>query len=111
MLAVGFAPDGTWLATASSDETTRIWDTATGRHRATLAGHTSRVTAVAIAPDGTWLATGSRDKTARIWDTATGAISAVMRVDRRLSDCAWSPSGHLLAAVGDAGLYLFAFNS
>jgi hypothetical protein len=34
-----------------------------------------------------------------------------MRVDGALSDCAWSPSGGLLAAAGDAGLYLFAFNS
>ncbi|MFF0747481.1 hypothetical protein ACFYVL_44600 [Streptomyces sp. NPDC004111] len=30
MQAVAFSPDGTWIATASSDETVRIWDTATG---------------------------------------------------------------------------------
>ena len=40
--AVAIAPDGTWLATASDDETVRIWDAATGRHRATLTGHTGR---------------------------------------------------------------------
>jgi hypothetical protein len=34
-----------------------------------------------------------------------------MRTDSMLSDCVWSPSGHLLAVVSDAGLYLFAFNS
>jgi WD40 repeat protein len=45
----------------------RIWDVATGRQRAVLEGHTSRVTAVAVAPDGSWIATSSRDGTARIW--------------------------------------------
>ena len=109
--AVAIAPDGTWLATASHDGTVRTWDAATGEHRATLTGHDSGVTAVAIAPDGTWLATASHDGTVRTWDAATGGISAVMRADSPLSDCAWSPSGHQLAAAGDAGLYLFAFNS
>jgi hypothetical protein len=34
-----------------------------------------------------------------------------MRVEQPLGDCAWSPSGHLLSVAGNAGLYLFAFNS
>jgi hypothetical protein len=34
-----------------------------------------------------------------------------MRAGGPLSDCAWSPSGHLLAVVGNVGLYMFAFNS
>jgi WD40 repeat protein len=112
-IAVAIAPDGTWLASCggSHDRTARIWDAATGQHRATLTGHASRVTAVAIAPDSSWLATTSDDQTALIWDPATGGISAVMRVDGSLRDCAWSPSGHLLVAAGDVGIHLFAFNS
>ena len=109
--AVAIAPDGTWLATASDDGTVRIWDAATGQQRATLTGHTDQVRAVAVAPDGTWLATASGDQTARIWDPATGGISALMRVEQPLGDCSWSPSGHLLSVAGNAGLYLFAFNS
>ena len=75
--AVAVAPDSTWLATTSDDQTVRIWDPATGQQRHTLTGHTRPVTAVAIAPDGTWLATGSGnpfggDGTVRIWDPATG---------------------------------------
>jgi WD40 repeat protein len=69
------------------------------------------VNAVAIAPDGTWLATTSTDRTARIWDPATGAVCAVMRADSELKGCAWSPDGRLLAAAGDAGLYVFALSS
>jgi WD40 repeat protein len=108
---VAVAPDGSWLAIASYDKTVRIWDTAAGQYRATLVGHTDRVTAVAVEPDGSWLATASADGTVRIWDAATGGIGAIMRVDSPLRDCAWSPSGRLLAATADAGIHLFAFNS
>ena len=87
----------------------RIWDPATGQQRAALTGHTGAVTAVAIAPDGTWLASAGRDGSVRIWDPVTGGISAVMRVDSWLEDCAWSPSSQSLAAAGGAGLYHFTF--
>ena len=109
--AVAVAPDGTWLATGSTDHNVRIWDTSTGQLRKALIGHTKDVTGVAVTPDGTWLATVSWDKTVRIWDISTGGVSAVMRTDSMLGDCAWSMSGHLLAVVSEAGLYLFAFNS
>jgi WD40 repeat protein len=109
--AVAIAPDSSWLVTGSDDWTVRIWDPATGQSRALLTGHTGPVTAVAIAPDGNWLATTSHDNTVRIWEPAAGSISALMRTDSPLKDCAWSPSGHLLAAAGEAGLYLFAFNT
>ena len=106
--AVAIAPDGTWLATADRDGFVRIWDAATWQQRAALAGP---VGAVAITPDGTWLATASVDGTVRIWDMVTKDITAVMRVDGALFDCAWSPSGQSLAAAGYAGLYYFTFKS
>ena len=87
----------------------RVWDPVTGQQHAVLAGHTGWVRAV--APDGTWLANASDDKTARVWDPVTGGISALMRVELPVGDCAWSPSGDRLAVVGDAGIYLFAYRS
>ncbi|MFF3687258.1 NB-ARC domain-containing protein [Streptomyces sp. NPDC002187] len=66
-LSVAIAPDGSWLATTSSDGTVRIWDRASGTF-ATLTGHTGSVPSVAISPDGTWLATAGDDSTVRIWD-------------------------------------------
>jgi WD40 repeat protein len=111
MSTVAFAPDGTWLATASEGETVQIWDIARGFQRATLIGHSDGVTAIAIAPNGTWLASASLDRTIRIWEPGTGATRALMRVDRPLKACTWSSSGQVLAAAGDAGLYLFTFLS
>jgi WD40 repeat protein len=108
---VAIAPDGTWLATASRDDTLRIWDTATGRQLHILTRYNGPQNALAIAPDGAWLTTTSRDGTVSVWDTATGAASAVMRVDSKLQACAWDPAGRLLAAAGDAGLYLFQYRA
>ncbi len=64
--AVAFSPEGTRLATASADQTARLWDAASGRELARLT-HEDPVYAVAFSPDGTRLATASEDKTARLW--------------------------------------------
>ena len=65
--AVAWSPDGTRLATAGDDGTTRLWDPTTGEQLTTLTGHTGSVNAVAWSPDGTRLATAG-DDARRLWD-------------------------------------------
>ena len=65
---VEFSPDGRRLATASSDRTIKLWDTATGLEVFTLRGHTAGLMCVAFGPDGRRLASGGFDRTVRIWD-------------------------------------------
>jgi hypothetical protein len=97
--AVAVAPDGSWLASGSGDETVRIWDVATGRERAALTAHTRWVRAVAVAPDGSWLASGSGDKTVRIWDVATGRERAALTGHTRaVYAVAVAPDGSWLAS-------------
>jgi WD40 repeat protein len=78
--AVAIAAGGSWLATASEDQTVRTWDSATGHERFILTGHSGPMTAVAIEPDGTWFATAgtSDDGMARIWAAATGREGAAL---------------------------------
>jgi hypothetical protein len=101
--AVAVAPDGTWLASGSSDGAVRIWDVATGQARTTLKMKRGRsVTAVAVAPDGTWLASGSSDGTVRIWDTATGQARATLKGHGgRVRSVAVAPDGTWLATGSD----------
>src|SRR6185295_13562312 len=77
-----FNPDGTRIATASLDNTARVWDAATGKTLATLAGHedgvVSGVISAQFSPGGTRILTVSYDKTVRVWDTATGKTLATL---------------------------------
>ncbi len=101
---VAFSPDGRLLATASYDETARLWDPATGNYLRTLTGHTSVVFGVAFSPDGRLLATASYDKTARLWDPATGEhLRTLTGHTSVVFGVAFSPDGRLLATAGDDG--------
>jgi WD40 repeat protein len=64
---VAWSPDGASLASGSSDQTIKVWNTKTGKCVSTLTGHTGQVMSVAWNNDGTKLATGSHDNTTKIW--------------------------------------------
>ena len=55
-----------------------MWDAATGKSLATLAGHEGDVSSAQFSPDGARIVTASDDKTARVWDAATGKSLATL---------------------------------
>ncbi len=68
---LAFSADSHWLATASLDDTARLWDLKAANPAVTsllLEGHEGDINAVAFSPDGHWLVTASDDRTARLWD-------------------------------------------
>ena len=98
--SVAFQPDGKTLASASEDETVRLWDVARARKSAASLGHQGRVLSVAIAADGKTLASGSRDKTVRLWDVATGKeIRPLDGHSDVVTSVAFAPDGKTLASA------------
>lgn len=72
--ATAFTPDGKILATASRDQTIKIWEVATGREIRTLFGHQNTVNDLDISSDGKLLLSSSADGTAKIWDLESGEL-------------------------------------
>jgi eukaryotic-like serine/threonine-protein kinase len=71
---VCYSPDGTRMASASADNSVKLWNSETGQILRSLEGHTNPVTSVRFCGDGRRLASGSSDGTARIWNSDTGQL-------------------------------------
>ncbi len=68
LFTLAYSPDGRTLAAAGKDRLIHLWETASGKKRATLAGHTGTIYAVAFAPDGKTFASAGADGQVRLWD-------------------------------------------
>jgi len=98
---VAFNPDGKRLATASWDQTARVWDAVSGQELLTLRGHSGSVWSVAFSPDGKRLATTSDDQTAKVWDAVSGQQLLTLRGHMGpVYGVAFSPDGKRLATTG-----------
>ncbi|EKG22613.1 hypothetical protein MPH_00081 [Macrophomina phaseolina MS6] len=100
--AVAFSPDGKLVATASADETVRLWDTELGVLRSTLDGPFHCLSAVVFSPDSKLLASASDSNTVSLWDAETGALLSTLKGPFYwLSAVAFSPGGRLVASASD----------
>ncbi|MFJ3799898.1 WD40 repeat domain-containing protein [Streptomyces sp. NPDC090088] len=79
-IAVGIADGVPIAATASWDDTVRIWQLHDATTLAVLSGHSTWVNAVTIAatPERTTVISAGNDDTVRLWDAATGAAILVI---------------------------------
>ena len=105
VVSVSFTPDGALMATAGTDGTVRLWDTATGTpHGTPFAG----INVVEFSPDGRLVATASADHTLRLWDVATGQPHGPPLVGHTalVTGAAFSPDGTLVAGSSNDGSVL-----
>ncbi|KAJ4900031.1 Notchless protein-like protein [Raphanus sativus] len=106
---VCFSPNGQWIASASFDNSVKIWDGITGDFITTFRGHIGPVYQISWSPDSRMLLSCSKDTTLKIWDIKLrrlekdlpGHTDEVYAVD-------WSPDGEKVVSGGkDTSLKLW----
>ncbi|RKP10731.1 WD40-repeat-containing domain protein [Thamnocephalis sphaerospora] len=98
---VCFSPDGRTIASASFDNSVKLWDARTGEFLATLRAHVGAVYQVCWSADSRLILSGSKDSTLKVWELRTrkllldlpGHADEVYSVD-------WSPDGQRVASGG-----------
>ncbi|EEH38206.1 WD repeat domain 5B [Paracoccidioides lutzii Pb01] len=112
--AVKFSPDGSMIASCSSDATIKIWDTTTGRLIHTFEGHLAGISTISWNPDGALIASGSDDKSIRLWHVPTGKPhpNPFLGHHNYIYSIAFSPKGNMLVSGSyDEAVYLWDVRS
>lgn len=99
--SIAFSPDGTQLASASDDQSLRLWDPLTGVELSILLGHEGSVERVAFVGTGGRIISGGSDGTLRVWDAVAGAPLTVLDTGGFIVDLAVSEDGAAAVAIVD----------
>ncbi|MEH1862447.1 MAG: WD40 repeat domain-containing protein, partial [Nostoc sp.] len=98
--SVAFSPDDKIIASASADNTVKLWNASTGKEITTLNGHSNLVNSVAFSPDGKTIASASADKTVKLWNAATGKeIITLKGHSNSVNSVAFSPDDKIIASA------------
>lgn len=78
MSSVAFDPAGSTLASASDDETVKLWDQC-GKLLRTLEGHSKQVTELTFDPVGRTFASADLGGEVKWWDPASGKLVRTLK--------------------------------
>ncbi|MEG5066486.1 AAA-like domain-containing protein, partial [Microcoleus sp. B3-A4] len=96
--SVSFSPIGDRIATASSDNTAKLWDLQ-GNCLVTFTGHNDWVTSVSFSPTGDRIATSSSDNTAKLWDWQGNCLVTFTGHNDLVTSVSFSPIGDRIATA------------
>jgi WD40 repeat protein len=101
---VAFSPDGRYVASASADQTVKLWDVNSRQEFRAFPTQNDRVLGASFSLDGRRLADAALDGTVRVWDVEKGKLLHKWAADLdRPRGVAFSPDARLLAAAGSRG--------
>ena len=125
-----FSHSSQLIASASADNTVRVWDAQTGEALRTLRGHQDEVYRVQFSPDDRMIASGGRDDTVKLWQPTSklgadpndlaefwrGEDDALLKTltghRNEIMDLDFSHDGRVLAsASGDGSIKLWQTHS
>lgn len=98
---VTFSPSSHMVASASFDNSIKVWDGRTGKFLMSLRGHVGPVYRCAWSSDSRMLITASKDSTLKIWDLKTAKIKLDLPGHTEDVYCVdWSPGGDKVVSGG-----------
>ncbi len=101
VLDMDLSPDGKYLATASMDDTVRIWDAHTLEELGALEGHADDVYSVSFGPGARHVVTGARDGAVRVYALPSGEQVHLLRGHAEaVYSVSYSPDGRQILSGG-----------
>ncbi|AOY82581.1 AAA-like domain-containing protein [Moorena producens JHB] len=103
VISVSFSPDGQTIASASADQTVKLWDLK-GNLLKTLEGHSDNLFSITFSPDGKLLASAGWDGTIKLWDALKGTLLKTFTAHNpKIASISFSPDSQILAAAAFNG--------
>lgn len=107
IVSLAVSPDGKTLASASWDNTARLWQLGGGTPRV-LEGHQQNVNGIAFTQDGRAVVTVGYDLTLRIWPLSDGGSPKVVTLPTPLNSVVVAPGGDIITAGATGKVYILS---
>ncbi|MUG91485.1 peptidase C14 [Scytonema sp. UIC 10036] len=106
--SVSFSPDGSVIATASWDNTVKLWSQE-GRLLRTFKGHKDGVLSNSFSPDGKTIASTGWDNTIKLWNLEGQELTTLRGHTNQIWSVSFSPDGEIIASTSmDATVKLWS---
>ena len=104
--SVSFSPDGQTIATASDDQTIKLWNVETAKEISSFQDNNDKVRSVSFSPDGQIIAAASGN-TIQLWSQTGNLLKTITGYSRPVLSVNFSPDGQMLAATSEDGTIQF----